>query len=269
MLSDDEFRQLLIYLNRPWNGFRKVRKGVKKRLRRHMQALNCPNLGSYLKKIEEQPEERYRCEQCLTVTISRFFRDRQLWAHLQAQVLPVLIQRFPNGLNAWSAGCANGEEAYSLSILWEEMSPIQTGGTSLKIWATDADAVCMQRALNGVYSISSLKEIPESWKDRWFQKVPGKRQRQIDGHLRKRIQWHFHQLFDPPLQGPFHLIFLRNNLLTYYQGVELQEAFYGILESLEAGGIVVIGSHERIPPGVVSLQKDSTCPWIFFKNGRY
>ncbi len=268
MLSDDEFRQLLLHLNRPWAGFRKVRRGVKKRLRRHMQVLDCQSLGSYLKKIDHQSEARDRCEQCLTVTISRFFRDRHLWAYLQNQVLPHLLQCFPYGLNAWSAGCANGEEPYSLAVLWEEMPSPQKEACALKILASDADAVCLQRASNGVYSASSLKEVPQSFRERWFQKVPGKRQWQIDGQLGKRIKWYPHQLLDPPPIGPFHIIFLRNNLLTYYQGLRLQESFRGILQTLESGGILVIGSHERIPDCDVVLQRDSICPWIFYKGGR-
>ena len=58
MLSDDEFRHLLKYLNRPWNGFRKVRRGVKKRVRRHMQTLGCTGMDAYLDLLSQQPEAR-------------------------------------------------------------------------------------------------------------------------------------------------------------------------------------------------------------------
>ena len=78
MLSDTEFRSLLEHLNRPWAGYRKVRKGVKQRVRRHMQNLACSTVEQYLVQLARQPAEMAACEECLRVTISRFFRDRLL-----------------------------------------------------------------------------------------------------------------------------------------------------------------------------------------------
>lgn len=75
MLSDRDFRDLLEYLNRR-AGFRKVRKGAKKRIRRHMIELGCSTIEQYQVEIS-RPQERAACEQCLMVTISRLFRDRQ------------------------------------------------------------------------------------------------------------------------------------------------------------------------------------------------
>ena len=75
MLNDDDFRELLQSLDRPWAGYRKVRKGVKKRVRRQMEQLGCRSMEDYLQQLRARPEVRAACEKCLLVTISRFFRD--------------------------------------------------------------------------------------------------------------------------------------------------------------------------------------------------
>ena len=121
MLNDREFRQLLDHFERPWSGYRRVRKGVKKRIRRHMAQLGCPTMDAYLARIDTRLNERQACERLLLVTISRFFRDTQLWHHLHRQLMPRIIEEFCAPLRLWSAGCACGEEAYGLAILWASL----------------------------------------------------------------------------------------------------------------------------------------------------
>lgn len=261
MLSDDEFRRLLACLDRPWAGFRKVRKGVKKRVRRHMQALGSTTVDNYIQRIQNHQEVRNACEHHLTVTISRFFRDRALWSHLQTRVLPDLMERFPSGLSAWSAGCANGEEPYTLAMLWDYLITSHSF-SSLRILATDANAICLQRAQEGKFPASSLKEVPLPYKKRYFEKAPGSRAWQVMPALRHRIDWQSHQLLDPPPAGPFQMILLRNNLLTYYQGARMLAALNRILATLSPGGILILGSHERLPIPTLPLQRDPDCPWI-------
>lgn len=260
MLSDEDFRKLLNDLDRPWAGYRKVRKGVKKRVRRHMLALHCSTIEEYLSKIDQDAAVRAECEHHLAVTISRFFRDRMLWDHLYRNILPDLASWFPEGIKAWSAGCANGEEPYSLSMIWEAVGK----PCEMKILATDANPVCLQRALNRRYPESSLKEVSEGFRRRWFQGLPGKKQCEINANLEKRIHWQTHQLLDEPPAGKFHLILLRNNLLTYYQGYRMQNAFQRIVDRLIEGGILIVGSHERLPPSNPPLERDISCHWVYW-----
>jgi chemotaxis methyl-accepting protein methylase len=263
MLDDNDFRLLLDHLDRPWSGYRKVRKGVKKRVRRHMTQLSCTSIQDYLHRIDRHPAVWRQCQDQLTVTISRFFRDRQLWDQLQKRILPDLTRRFPEGLAVWSAGCANGEEAYSLSIVSAAAAFDTDSDTEpIQILATDADATCLQRAREGRFPESSLKELPEAIKNRWLKPVGG-RTWLIDERLSTRIHWETHQLLDKPPRDHFHLILLRNNLLTYYQGEQMHSAFNGIVECLEEGGILIIGSHEHPPPTHRLMKRDPLCPWIY------
>lgn len=264
MLSDEEFRRLLDVLDRPWAGFRKIRKGVKKRVRRHMERLECSTLEAYLELMKKNASIRNECEACLRVTISRFYRDRRLWDHLEKRILPELMNRFPGGVTAWSAGCANGEEPYSLAMVWETLIASGTESPPLQILATDANAECLERAKAGRFPMSSLKEVPDALKSRWFRKFPGSRQWQIDPFLKKHIKWQVHDLLDPPPLGEYHLILLRNNLLTYYQGPCMQNAVASITRSLVPRGVLILGSHEHLWPGL-PLTRDTVCPWIYYK----
>jgi chemotaxis protein methyltransferase CheR len=264
MLSDDEFRRLLRHLDRPWSGFRKVRKGVKKRVRRHMQAVGCTGMDAYLDLLRQHPEARAECQRCLTVTISRFFRDRKLWDHLQARTLPGLIKRFPERLTAWSAGCANGEEPCTLSMTWENLAATLPSAPALDILATDAEPPCILRAETGRYPQSSFREMPEDLGSRWFHKERGGRWWQIDARLRQRVRLQVHQLLDDPPAGPFHMILLRNNLLTYYQGPAMIAALERIAATLPKGGVLIVGSHEQPPHLGIALARDPDCPWIYW-----
>jgi chemotaxis protein methyltransferase CheR len=263
MLDDNGFRMLLEHLDRPWSGFRKVRKGVKKRLGRHMTTLGCHSIPDYLQRIAQDPAARIQCEKALTVTISRFFRDRQLWNHLQYRIIPELMTRFGGRLAAWSAGCANGEEPYSLYMVTPAVTATLPGKPAMRILATDADPDCLQRAQEGRYPASSLREVPENFKQRWFRPA-GRRTWQIDRRLGDGIQWQTHQLLGDPPQDHFHLILLRNNLLTYYRGPGMQSAFHCIVDRLKDGGILILGSHERLPSESPSLLRDSVCRWVYW-----
>ena len=265
MLTDEEFRILLAYLDRPWTGFRKVRKGVKKRVRRHMEELGHRTFEDYILEMERRPEVRVECEHRLMVTISRFFRDRQLWQTCAERLLPDLIARFQAPVRIWSAGCANGEEAYSLAMVWHSLP----GAPPLKLLATDADVRCLDRARSGVYACSSLKEVPDDLRALFFDPKRGRRHFQIKTRLLTRIDWQLHQLLDRPPPGPYHAILLRNNLLTYHQGPSLQAALERILTVLTPGGYLVLGSHEKPPPSFLQLVRDQYCPWAyqFIPNG--
>ncbi len=258
--TDDDFRRILEQFDRPWQGYRKVRKGVKKRIRRHMAALAADTVGDYLRILEMDQRQRDVCEESLLVTISRFFRDRNLWLHLRESLLPELSERFPGAIRAWSVGCASGEEAYSLAILGEMLQP----RVRLEILATDMKEDNLERARSGVYERSSLREVTADIRDRFFLACSTGRIYAIHPRLKAHIRWHRHDLFAPPPDdGPFHLLLLRNSLLTYHRGKAMAAAFSRITATLAPGGCLIVGSHE-LPPAIdLGLERDPRCPWVY------
>ncbi len=260
MLGDEDFRRILEYFDRPWQGYRKVRKGVKKRIRRHMAALAVDTVVDYLQMLEQNSQEQDICRECLLVTISRFFRDRNLWLYLRERLLPELIALYPTGLRAWSVGCASGEEAYSLAILGEMLQP----RVRLEILATDVKEDNLERARTGVYERSSLREVTADIRDRFFLACSTGRRYAIRPQLKSQIRWRRHELFGPPPDdGPFHLLLLRNSLLTYHRGPAMAAAFSRITATLAPGGCLIVGSHEQPPATNLGLERDPRCPWVY------
>jgi chemotaxis methyl-accepting protein methylase len=267
-MHDEQFREILRFFGLSWSGYRRVRRGVKKRLRAHMLALECRSLKEYLQRLEIDREERQKSERFTDVSVSRFFRDRDLWQALEGEVLPGLILGADEGIRVWSAGCACGEEAYSLKILWQTFSRRFEGLPELELWATDANPVLLERAREGIYPPSSLKELPDQLRGTCFECLPRKNRFVLSASLKGDILWRQHNLVseDPPSAG-FQLIFLRNNLLTYYEKRLQIPAFRRIVSALREGGVLIIGKKERIPPECGPLVPLATCPFAFEKAG--
>ncbi len=84
-----------------------------------MHSLGCHDISAYLLELDRSDKLRHECELLMTVSISRFFRDRKLWEVLEAEILPGLIEKRVKKIRVWSAGCASGEEVYSLKEVSE------------------------------------------------------------------------------------------------------------------------------------------------------
>jgi len=181
-------------------------------------------------------------------------------------VLPELIKTHENKIIAWSAGCASGEEAYSFMILWNELKAARTSLPKLEMLATDMSPAYLERARAGRYPASSLKEIPEDLLDVYFNAVESNEYVVID-LLRERILWEKRDLTAHQPEQPFQLIFLRNNLLTYYKDPIKTPVFSHVTDSLSKGGFAVIGSHERRPFESGDLSPIEALPYVFKKQG--
>jgi len=266
-MDDQQFSQLLQRLGLSWPGYRRVRKGVKKRIRRHIQLSGHQNMATYLSELDKSDELRRQCYQLMTVSISRFFRDRKLWEILEDQILPELIGKGGKTLRIWSAGCASGEEIYSLKVVLERIKKRMEHLPKIDIVGTDVNPVYLDRARAGVYSTSSLREVPSGFRTLYFTSEAENRVYSVMSSLKKDIVWKIHNFFSEPPGSLFDLIFLRNNLLTYYQEQIKKAGFIKVIGSLKIGGFLVIGSHEQLPRENSDLFNCCSHPSIFRRRG--
>jgi chemotaxis protein methyltransferase CheR len=213
-MDDRQFKRLLDELGYSFEGYRRVRKGVKKRIRRHMRDLACRDMTSYLGRIAASYPDREACIRRMAVPISRFMRDRPFWVTLQGRWLSELHRRFGPRLHAWSAGCACGEEAYSLMIAAREASG---SALPMDITATDLNPVCLARARAGVYPASSLREMPAELLSRYFSPLRGGRRYRLHPGFIRGIAWGCRRTENPWPGHMYDLILLRNSVLTYYE----------------------------------------------------
>lgn len=266
-MDDRSFHKILDYFNLSHPGYRKVRKGVKKRLLRHMQELACTTVDEYIATFSRDPRIEEECRLHLTVSISRFFRDKRLWEHLEHRVLPSMLSGKKNLFRVWSCGCARGEEAYSFKMVWDRLSWFHSNLPRLDLWATDIHPAYLDMAQKGEYGISSLKELPRHWIERYFDKVTGKQRYLLKRSLKEGVRFHRHDFVgqNPPEPG-FEVVFLRNNLLTYFRSPEKDFALQAVLQVLVPGGLLITGSHEKLPAGSGTIKPWPDHPWIHVKN---
>jgi len=253
-MEDSQFRLLLDRFGFSWAGFRKVRKGVKKRIGRHMQEVGCRSVEEYIEAVNRNREVRVQFECVMTVSISRFFRDRGLWRDVREGILPVLAKS-PHSVKVWCAGCASGEEVYSFKILWGRLRGEDTHLPDLSILATDLCPAYLERARAAVYPPGSLRDVPETIRSACFEKNSAGKHA-LKSEIKEGIEWRVHDLLSDPPGNTFDLIFLRNNLLTYYKDEIKIPAFTKVVGSLSTGGFLIIGSHERMP-----IEPSNLEPW--------
>ena len=265
-MHDDQFRQLLDYFQYSWAGYRKVRKGVKKRISRHMQQVRCTLMNEYLKLLETNTKERQECERRMAVSISRIFRDRKLWGDLENEILPCLIEAQNEKLKVWSAGCARGEEVYSFMIVWDRLRAHFQRLPELEMIATDMHPEYIEKAKTGIYTKSSLKEVTDPIRAVYFERKKGGNRYDVKPMLKDNITWQIRNMFSDPPGSGFHIIFLRNNLLTYYQRDLIKAPFNKIINSLAPDGWLIIGSHEKLPDESLGLTRKPSTPWAYRKD---
>ncbi len=238
-----------------WSGYRKVHKLVCKRLGRRLNELGLPGLSAYRQLLEDDSSEWAVLERLCHIPISRFYRDRGVFADLEGSVLPTLADAARPGrkLACWSACCASGEEPYTLALLWRLRLRQRFPDIALRILATDADAQLLERARTGCYSSSSLKALPPKLRAAAF--VNRGRQWCIRDEFRvvEFLQQDLRREMPP---GVFELILCRNSALTYFVPELQRTVMEQLATHLSPGGALVIGIHETLPRQLPGLE-----PW--------
>jgi chemotaxis protein methyltransferase CheR len=243
-----------------WQGFRQVRRQVCRRIDSRLEQLGLPDLTAYRAFLESHADEWDELDALCHVTISRFYRDRGVFTFLERDVLPAIaiaraaLGRGDSTARAWSAGCASGEEPYTVAILWELRVAERFPDIALTILATDLDDAVLARAEVACYPESSLRELPEGWRARAFVEHDGLYC--LRQGLKQRVTVKRHDVRTPAPGGPFDLILCRNLAFTYFDG-DLQRRVCRLLAAaLLPGGALVLGRHETLPADAEQFE-----PW--------
>jgi len=235
-------------LHMRWSGFRRVRAQVCKHLERRCKQLGLPDIAAYQNYLQQQPEEWQVLDSLCRVTVTRFYRDKAVFAFLTRGVLPVLIHqaqtRGAQYLRLWSAGCAGGEEPYSLALVWRlglEIKPV----IGLHILATDTDGHMIARAREACYSFSSVKNLSQTWLASAF--VQSEELYCLKTEYSDPVEFLVHDIRTGTPNGPFDLILCRNLAFTYFEKNLQAEILVRFRKALKPGGVLVIGVHESLP----------------------
>jgi chemotaxis protein methyltransferase CheR len=245
----DFLQWALPQLHLRWPGFRRVRQQVCKRIRRRLQELGLTDIAAYRTYLAAHPAEWTVVDTCCRITISRFYRDRTVFDALGRTVFPELARTaIANGeskLRCWSAGCASGEEAYTLKLIWHYCLLAQFPGLSLHVVATDIDDCLLERARNGCYRVGSLKDLPSEWLSSAF--TTNGKEYCVKPALQEGVNFIRQDIRTESPDGLFHLILCRNLAFTYFETALQRQILQYISRCLVSGGVLVIGGDESLP----------------------
>jgi chemotaxis protein methyltransferase CheR len=247
----DFLRWSLPQLALRWPGYRKVRRLVAKRLNRRLAELGLVDLAAYRRFLAEQPSEWARFEALCRIPISRFYRDRGVFEAIAGQVLSeaaaMAAARGDSKVWCWSAGCASGEEPYTLVVAWRFCVAERWPGLGLAVIATDAEEAMIKRAETACYGRSSLKDLPAGWREHAFARSGPLFC--LGAEFRRDVEFALQDIRTAMPDGPFDLILCRNLAFTYFDEPLQCRTLERLRARLAPGGFLVLGSHEALPFG--------------------
>jgi len=221
-------------------------------IRSRMNFSNCENYQDYFNMINSSESESLTFLNSLNNSFSEFFRNPLTFALLEQHLIPMLLQTKDNyqtdDLRIWSAGCAIGQEPYSLAILLEDIFQENKNNFSYRIFATDISINELSSAISGIYEYNSVKNIKLSHINNYFSRKNDSYK--ISDNIKKHVDFSYYDLLDtessaPPasIYGDFDLV-ICSNVLFYYKP-EIQKFIVSkIRRSLKPNGYFITGEAE-------------------------
>jgi len=262
-------QDVLPHLQLRWCGFRKVRRQVCKRVQRRITLLGLSNVRAYRAWLDTHPDEWRVLETFCQITISRFYRDKRVFQCLETDVIPDIVQRIhrdgEQALTVWSVGCGSGEEPYTLALLWAFSLAPMFPDIKLNILASDASADVIHRMREACYSGTSLKDLPDRWREAAFSR--NENRFCLREPYRKNIEIRHQDIRRGVPNGPVHLLLCRNLVFTYFDEKLQCDTGQHLSSSIREGGSLVIGTHEQLPGCMVGFEPWDGCRGIYRKDG--
>ncbi len=220
---------------------------ILRRLTRRMQLNHRPSLEQYLSFLKETPEEVQSLFDDMLISVTSFFRDPAAWEALRVEAIAPLVEHAQPGqsIRVWVPGCATGEEAYTLAILFREEISRRDLPVEFVIFGSDVDQGALATARDGVYPAAIAADVSESRLARYF-RAEGEHYR-ISSEIRDAVVFAAHSVLRDPPFSKLHLISCRNLLI--YLDRELQQQLQNVFRyGLRDDGYLFIGVSETADP---------------------
>ncbi len=220
---------------------------VQRRIARRMSLTNTLTYADYLKKLRKDHKERIKLTEDLLINITDFFRDPEAFEILEQKIIPNILSNLEKDedVRIWIAGCASGEEAYSLAILFVEALAQKKMNNGIRIFATDIDEQAIKTARKGVYSRNIENIIPQDYLEKYFTPTENEDHYKIKNQIRDLISFAMQNVaMDPPFSH-MHLISCRNLLIYLKKNVQ-EKVLNSFYFALEEGAYLFLGSSETL-----------------------
>jgi chemotaxis methyl-accepting protein methylase len=219
---------------------------LERRIAARMRARNVESYDAYAQVLREDVSEYDALLDALTINVTHLFRDKDVWDAVATRVLPDLWDSKHESLHTWVAGCASGEEAYTMAALWH--SHVQKAGElkrvgRVRITASDLDPTALRLAQEGRYAREAFRDTPIDVRTRYFSPTEPS---VATEDLRRMIRFEQRDLLaTAPPSGSVHLITCRN-VLIYFDKPSQDAIFARFRDSLAPGGYLVVGKAESL-----------------------
>jgi two-component system CheB/CheR fusion protein len=221
-IRDEDFEALIEYLktshDSDFTGYK--RQSLMRRFRRRMQTINLASFSEYKDYLDLHPDELTSLFNTILINVTSFFRDKPAWDYLAREIMPKIIASRKEGepIRIWSAGCATGEEAYSIAMIVAEALGEQEYMEKVKIFATDIDESALDQARAGIYSSSDIDAVPKEMRDRYFERTGASYA--IKPNLRRAMVFSRQDLLQEFLIPRLDLLICRNTLMYFNSDVQ-------------------------------------------------
>jgi two-component system CheB/CheR fusion protein len=244
---DPQFEMLLEHL-RDARGFDFTgykRSSLSRQVDRRMSQLGLTDYTEYQDYLELHGEEFTTLFNTILINVTSFFRDTEAWDFLRADVLPGLLagKRPHEPVRVWSAGCASGQEAYTLAILLAELMSIDEFRERVKIYATDVDEDALAQARHAAYPESKLDGVPEELRERYFQ--PQNNRLVVRSAIRRGVIFGRNDLLQDPPISRVDLVVSRNTLM-YFGRTAQGRILANFHFALNHQGFLLLGTAEAL-----------------------
>jgi chemotaxis protein methyltransferase CheR len=220
---------------------------LERRLLGRVRMTQCSDVPMYVEYVRKNPQEMDRLLDALAINISGFFRDPDVYAAIAAVVFDGWRKSYHDRrlFRAWSCACAQGEEPYSLSALWEDWAhgSRRKFDGELRISSSDIDDSAVRRARCADYHAPALKEIPSDFRG-WFT-LKGERMI-VSPAIRKRVQFVVENVMIPGRRRKMDLVLCRNFLIFLDRSAR-EQMMEVLRDALAPGGYLVLGRAETLP----------------------
>jgi two-component system CheB/CheR fusion protein len=245
--ADPELAELLQYLSVSrgfdFQGYKPT--SLTRRIRRRMNALGVKGYGAYREYIELHQDEFRELFNTILINVTCFFRDPEAWQTLrQAAVAPLLAAKsMAEPIRVWSAGCASGEEAYSVAMLLAEEMGVDQFRERVKIYGTDVDEEALNVARHASYGEKLLENVPPTLQEKYFERVDGVYSFRKD--LRRQVIFGRHDLITDAPISRVDLLICRNTLM-YFNAETQARILSRVHFALNDGGYLFLGRAETL-----------------------
>jgi chemotaxis methyl-accepting protein methylase len=222
-------------------------KCLRRRVAVRMRAKGAASFSDYANILDVDTQEYERLHRVLTINVTKFFRNWETYAALEQRVIPQLWDRSDPDIRIWSAGCASGEEAYSIAILMHQHAAATESIERLEgvtIVGTDIDGHSIGDAERAVYSETALGETPQALRARYFRAETG--MQTVVPEVKRMVAFEQGDILQtPPPLDPVHLVLCRN-VIIYFQRDAQESLLREFHRILAPGGFLVLGKVETL-----------------------